>query len=471
MSEINTQTAVDYFQLKLQATANAATAANTRKAIDAFARYTAETGDITLAELDGTVVRAWAGRLFEQGRSLSTVQAYAAKLSALVAKADREDLRCHPEAFAELSAQLRAMTPTDMECADADRIFDGLRLLVLKDLSANPALQLGRDMLLFAVLCGGLSLDRLTDLCKDEADNIPAAATAIAERYRAGRPRHLFPLSQSTRTPAQRRRAAEALIAEALAAAGLNITMRPGLAADLWAACALRCGVSAAEVAACLADSASSANPAVRFAAAAILSDDSRRALTERVADALTRDPANWYAMQFRPRVNYDSVASAIAASGATVLATYYPQEEIRRRIGRRMVRTERPVVPGLLFFKARPSALGPLYRSIGHLAWGYRTGRGPGAPYAVIPPADMELYRATIGCFDADTDVCPAGTIALQPGDSVRILAGPFAGLPATLAAVTRTGARTICRLHLMGTNAIEWTLTTSPRLLAPAP
>ena len=211
-------------------------------------------------------------------------------------------------------------------------------------------------------------------------------------------------------------------------------------------------------------------SPAYALIDPATLTADEASSIRGTVAQALTDNPPQWHAMQFRPRVTLDDIRNRLSALHCAGLLgdIYYPCEEIASRIGRRLVRRRQPVVPGLLFFRTRTTDIAPLMRRIGDLAWCYRAGTGPDSPYAVIPDVQMHIYQVTIGIIRPDTRICPAGTIQLRPGDRVEIIGGPFAGLHANIQSIhTPAESATICRLLLPGTNGIEWRIDTPTLLL----
>ncbi|MCM1378728.1 MAG: hypothetical protein NC190_01315, partial [Bacteroides sp.] len=231
-------------------------------------------------------------------------------------------------------------------------------------------------------------------------------------------------------------------------------------------AAALDCGIPAAHIAGCLYP-ALPADPVFAFIRPAELSADSRLELRSQLSRLLSSDPAEWYAMQLRPHVSYQALTERVSASGITLSATYYPTEEIYRRTRKRLVACTRPVVAGLLFFQARAAQLTDLFAAVGDLAWGYRQTRSPRSPYARIPAAQIDCYRRTIGSFTPDMDILPAGATPLRPGDRVEIIGGEFMGHTATVA---RQLSRTIYRLKLLGSNAIEWVVDLPTPLITPA-
>lgn len=180
-------------------------------------------------------------------------------------------------------------------------------------------------------------------------------------------------------------------------------------------------------------------NPAAQLAQAFNLPDP-----TPPAPEATDSDTPRWFAMRLRPHKTLRIVTDRVAATadGAALLGTiYYPHEEIARRIGRKIMHASRPVLPDILFFRTRPTAVTPLFRNIGDLAWCYRTAPSPTAPYATIPDADMRRFQHTIGLFTPDLrPVADPDAPAILPGQRMLITSGPLAGLTGTVARIRPT-------------------------------
>lgn len=469
----STHPAITLYREALSGVVNIATAQNMARALDSLERFLALEGDSAPEHLDEALLGRWVAWMVQHGYSFSTAQAYVAKISALHTRAVRSGAATPTQAFANVATRLRAIPAERLQIhALADEVPVRLMALAHPATKVSPQLSLARDVLMMAIYLGGLSPEAIGALSADDpAVATDAAVAAIAQRRRSRSP-YLFALRQGSRSAESLRAAITALWGDALKAAGLALpagAVGPHLAADIWAECALRAGFQPAAIAGALAQTGAD-SPLMAFGGAEALPPEAAQAMRSRVGAMLQSDPDEWHALQMRPHVLYSTLRSRLDdPTTETLSAIFYPMEEIVRRTGRRTTATSRPVVPGLLFFRCRTSQLGPLFRSIGDLAWGYRTRRGPGAPYAVISPEAMRLFQTTIGHFDSDTIVLPAGTITPRPGDRIEIIGGDFIGLTATFDSDITRGGRTIYRLKLMGDNAIEWTLDADPRLTRP--
>lgn len=466
-SPINTGAlALSFFRVTASGVSNASSSANLNKAVDAFDRFLGSQADIPLDSIGKELLSRWVLWMYGQGYSRSSIETYLSKLSALYGKAVKAGLAERSDAFGAVRKRLAALSDRRLAISADSGLWSKMQRLVTLTETSQAEIRLACEVTLMGIYLGGIPLGELAFLRKDDCANLNEQASAIAHRYSRPRNKYLFPLGQSTRSPAQLGRAVSALVGKALQTAGITSGNAPAdILADLWAAIALRCGFDPATIAGCL--PAVPSDSIYSFADPEQVDPHRKSWIIGRVAESLGTDPDGWYAMQFRPRVAYETVAARMEACSLKFNQSFYPMEEIMKRVGGRTVAKRRPIVPGLLFFKYRASALTALYRSIGDLAWGYRTGRNASSPYATISAADIELYRTTIGQFDDTTEVFPAGTIELQPGDRVEIVGGPFIGHKGVYAAQPGKEGRTICRLRLMGDNAIEWCVDADVRLL----
>lgn len=486
MTEHSSDTSIsarDYFRVKIDETPNKATARSLSQAFTAFtAWYPA--GSLEFTSFSEDNLRQWTAWLLSEGYTLKTAAYYLKNLSALYGRAVADGIAAPATAFADVRTRLKSLPEAMSDTpADADT-FSRLQTFVRQATSAAAQPALATDIVLYAILAGGLDFDAIAATLKDSYTGDNPAMLDIVARNSRPRNKYLFALGQSVNTPRQLKTRVRDLFRQALSAHALPLANpADDTALRLWCAAATACGISPAAAIAC-AGRRPRLSPAYALIDPATLTADEASSIRGTVAQALTDNPPQWHAMQFRPRVTLDDIRNRLSALHCAGLLgdIYYPCEEIASRIGRRLVRRRQPVIPGLLFFRTRTTDIAPLMRRIGDLAWCYRAGTGTDSPYAVIPDVQMHIYQVTIGIIRPDTRICPAGTIQLRPGDRVEIIGGPFAGLhaniqsihtPATGAPTTRAeGANpaegaTICRLLLPGTNGIEWRIDTPTLLL----
>lgn len=469
MTDVQSQApiyAVDWFRVKAREQANSITRRHLAKAIDSFNSFMGGT-PVPVDQINEDLLSEWVSWLFYQGLTKSTAQTYLSKLSALFGKAVKEGIAPKSDCFAVILCRLRAISQPQLEINSDPESFAKLRRLVAFNCSGNPQGQLVKDLILFAVYMGGMTFGQLATFKKEDYTGSERAILDIVRRHSRARFKYLFALNQSQRTPAQLDRDLAALFGQGLSWVNINLTtVSTATACDLWAIAAMRCGVSAKTIAACISPEAA-LNPIFSFAPAAPLEPQQIEDIRRRVVNVLTRDSENWYAMQFRPRVTLGMVEARMKTNALTLAATYYPMEEILRRVGNRKVYEKRPIIPGLLFFKAKASELSALFRAVGDVAWGYRQSRDLRSPYAVISQKDIQTFQTAIGQFDQTTEIFPAGTIELRPGDRLEIIGGNLCGHTATFDSDSSLCGRTIRRLHLLGDNDIEWIVNSDIRLV----
>ncbi len=476
MPEIDKNTcdcAVSLFRVKTDAIMNPTSRMSFGKAVDLFDRFIDNT-KIALSDIDESLVSEWVSWLFGHGYSYKTVTYYVNRLSSLYNKVVKDSSVNDSGGFLAVKEKLRRISPLSLEMYSIRDCFAKLRRLVLADFSKNPTRQLAKDVVLFSLYNGGLTFERIAKYRKDEYSGHDVASSAIVEKYSKPKNKYLFPLNQSVRTTNQLNRAVSALFAEALRSVDIRLSVyNSDTAVDLWAIVAISCGFSATDVAGCIIDS-EIVNPIYSFAVRrSDITEEQKVAIMNRVARILAKDPEDWYAMQFRPYVKYDQVKERLTTAGIHFSKTFYPMEEIILRVGKRMKRVSKPVVPGLFFFKSKAIALPALYNCIGDLAWGYRYSRNARSQYAVIPPYAIAEYEIAVGQFIDSIESYPDGDFRYEEGDKVVITSGEFIGHPATFEKEIRdvtlengqVVTRIINRLRLAGVENYSWIVDLDPR------
>lgn len=465
--------ALDWLKAKADESGNEAVRKSQRQAVDLFGEFLGGS-PLEFDGIDTDLLSEWVSWMFSTGYAYGSVMTYLGRLSALYGKAAKERIAPKSDCFSAVKEKLKNASKSSVEVNSIDDCWGKLRALVLTDCSKNPRRQLGKDLVLFSLYNGGLSLDRLAKYKKNEYKGSDEAVQAIVSRNAKPKNKYLFPLHQSELTPKQLRLSISSLYSDALKSVGICLPeCEPSTPSDLWAVAASRCGFSAADIAGCVGE-ASGINPLYSFTVKTELTFERKTEIRSRVVAVLAKDPEDWYAMQFRPYVDYKKLQARLDAVGITLSKTFYPMEEIVRRVGKKMKREQKPVVPGLLFFKSKAAALPGLFSLIGDLAWGYRYSRGPRSPYAVIPQAAIDQYESAIGKFADTIDAYPEGTLHFEPGDTIEITSGDFAGHVAIFEKELRETAggatRVTHRLRLTGLTSCLWTVDLDPRQLSPA-
>ncbi len=467
--------ATDCFRVKVGETANLAVRKSQEQAVASFERFLGDSS-VTLDDFNGEVLDDWVSWLFYNGYSCATVMTYVSRLSALYGKTVKAGWTNDNGCFIGVKEKLNNARIGGIEVTTDPECFRKLQKLVHTDFSNSPERQLAKDLVLFAIYNGGLTFKQLAEYKKTDYAGKEVAIMEIGERYSKPKNKYLFPLKQSVRTTNQLHYILSDLFADALGMVGIKLSEYDSATAiDLWAMVAMKGNIPTSEIRACIGDDLH-VNPIFSFASRAELTDERRQEIQHYVIDLLTKDPYNWYAMQFRPHVNYDMVSRRLQERGIQLKNTFYPMEEIVKRVGKKMLTQSRPIVNGLLFFQCKATELQNLFLQIGDLAWGYRQTRTARGQYAIISPTAIETYQLTIGKFTSDMDIYPSGTIQLKEGDQVEIIGGELMGRTAEFEKEINDSTNTsnepkriIYRLKLIGDNAFEWAMNIDARFVSP--
>ncbi len=444
------------------------TAGNYRKAIDTFEAFDAGRG-VALADIDAPMLLAWLSALFADGYSYKVAGHYLAALSALYGAAVKQGRAPATEAFAQAKRALGSIAALDFDHKRRISNFNALCALARNAHTLRGSMALYADLLLFCIYSGGISPCEAARMHKDDpAAELTPEAAAIARRHSSANRKYIFPLDQASLTPRQLDAKVDSASRSLLAVKGVESTLPlSDTIANLWATAALHIGAAPAGIVAVL-GSRPADNPAFALAPIVGASPLDRKMLLRGTAALIADNPEQWHAMRLRRSTSYAQIADRLATlpQGIAAPQLYYPCEEIARRVGKKIVFDDRPVIHDILFFKNRLTDIPALFRHIGDLAWCYTVG-GPGTPYAVISDAAMAAFQRTIGIFTPGMDIYPAGSLPLAEGDRVQIIGGGFAGVTATVGSTTAADGATICRLLFFDNRGVEWRLSVDSRMV----
>ena len=497
----NPESALARLQVIADEIAVASTAAAARQALDTLISFAGGT-DLAFEAITAPLLADWASWLIFQGYSLKTITYYLKHLSALYSRAVDAGLASSTDAFSVIRKRIADNATLLEKPAVHQNPFARLRQLLQRDYRRQSSRLLARDILLYAIAHGGMTLSQIAAQPKATADSAAESVavfpspllTEIHQRYCQPRRKYLFPLNQSAKTPAQLRRLLHLMLSDILSLGDLPILdADPELiATHLWSLLAMQRGLTASAIAEALPTEVAARLP-LTILAAPDITERSERAeaidISAEMLDLLTENPLNWYAMQLRPRVSADMLTRRLADRGITLPQTFSPQEEIVRRSGHRLLTRTRPYISGVIFFRAQPTQLTALFAQIGDLAWCYRQNRDLRSPYAVIPPAEIMRFQTAIATFPPDPRLTEAGATPLRKGDRVVIIGGIMAGRqaifdtcikrpaaeataplsPSTAPEAPEAPGRTIYRVHLLGDHPFEWAVDADPRLIRP--
>lgn len=467
---VNT-TVTDYFLRQSAQSASSPTASARSQAIAALRRYGHDMTD-SFDSFTTSRLGNFAATLLLNGYTVKTTSYYLKHLSALYTAAVNDSLATPVDSFSVIRDRLAALDGDTSLHLCGIKVTEQLRHLFLRHID-DPERQLARDITLTSVIAGGLTFTDIASLTTERASTIHPSLEEIIARHRSPRSRYLFPLRHTARTPRQLHDTIRSMIAAILDTTRLTMAATPDdTAALLLFHAAVECGFAPSAAATALSHRPFSgivtlldADPATR--------PDTPRQILSTVADAITRNPLQWFAMQFRPGVKLDDITRRIhdTAGRIAMPEIYYPCHEIARRIGHRLTHENRPVIPGILFFRTRVTDVAPLFAHIGDLAWCYRQSPTPTSPYAAISQNDMKLFQAALGSFTSDIDIHPLGNLTPRPGEPVILIKAGYGNRRGVLEQIidsdnnNSNGNSVIFRIKLSTDQGYEWRVDVDPR------
>ena len=462
---------LDFFRAKADDSANELTKENLLRAVNALGAFVGG-ADIDFDSFDNAMIGEWVSHLLFQGYTPATVSNnFLKRLATLYNKAVDADLAKPTDVFRTFRSLMDSGRADEL-CRSVDPdAFGKLQELIRSDYRNTPAMSLAKDMLLFAVYMGGMALDDIARFRKDDYKGDDKNILEIVGRYSRPRNSYLFPLDQIHSTPRQLRRRVGILMGKILGLKGLNESADPLYTTfDLWANAAMKCGHSASDIAACL-GSRHTDCALTAFVGPSDLSEEDVSRIRSSVSMTLAHNPEQWYAMHLRRHTDLEDVTGRLGDNGITLGKTYYPMEEIVRKVGHRKVFENRPVISWLVFFRSRRTELDGIYSVVGDLAWGYRISRSIGSSYAAVSDTEVRNFQEAIGTLGPDTQILRDDEADLKEGDLVVILGGAMDGQRGEFVTSKRLndgdGGRIVYRIRLSGGTSASWTVDRDPRLV----
>ena len=386
-------------------------------------------------EADRRNIRNWTALMVAKGSTLLTLKRYLGKLHTLYTAYRPGD--SHTEAlFSELREKIADPTlyPDDTTLPIPSLVYRlPEKIHRLAETEKTDAYAL-----LYLLYSGGAPFSRVTELKFNEADNGIEQLREIIDHMPRERRSYVFPLGHGVRRTGQVSRQIGTRMGRLLTDLGYRVTgaLTPEIIRGWWVDAALNCGIAPEKIAGMF-----GAVPAARRWLELVepipLDEAARVAILRQVADSLNSVSPRWYAMFLRDRNTPDDIRDRLRQQKPKLLREvhfFYPTRLIVTREGKKKIRREIPYIPKILFFRARPDRIQPLFSEIGDLAWCFRTTAAPGAPYAVISRRDMEIFQKMIGVVDSSLKVEYRQNPDLQPERRVRITGGDFKGYEGTI-------------------------------------
>lgn len=346
-------------------------------------------------------------------------------------------------------------------------------LAVTRSASSNTdSAQCAADMLLYSLLNRAMPLSEVAKVKVGDIDTAGDAISVIVRRNAAPNRKYLFPLNQSKMTPRQLTENAERRVRGLFIAHNIPVVKSVDNTIRLiWACAAMKCGIPGSEIAAMVGLQIVGL-PELSLCSGAEIPPQRQSALTDTVNTLFSDNPLRWYAMRLRSRVGFEDVEKRVRDLDRHILRPefFYPLDEIRRRIGKKIVKDRQPVIRDIVFFRHRVTDIFPLFCKIGDLAWCYTTTGKPGGDYAPIPRSSFERFQETIGHFTPEYEVAPIGGFEPKEGETVVIVNGPLASYEFEVDKAKADADNVIFQLNMVGDNGFQWRTSAKKRQLGPA-
>ncbi len=460
---------IEYFRLKSIESKSAASVGNMTRAIDSLSNYVGG-AEVLFSDFDDDFLGEWIGKQFYDGYYARTVAYNISKIAALYNKAVDDGLAEANDSFATTLTRIKS-AGSQFDGVKHSATFQCIQAIYRANYSPNSNNQLAKDIVLFGIFNGGLTLEQIADYKKGDYVGDNPYIKSIVEKYSKPKNKYLFPLNQAYSTKKRLLQSIQTLICMALNRSDANLSKNANwILVDMWSDVAMGCGVSASEIAGCI--SHTGASNALTFCVKPAQIDDERISrIRLKVQEALTENPVHWYAMHLRRHTKFSELTDRLQDKGIVLDELFYPMEEIIRKTDKKMIFENRPVISWLIFYRARVTQLNGLFHEVGDLAWGYRYSNDVKSPYAVIPDNEVLKYQQAIGTLSPSMRVMTDEEVKFKNGDYLVVLGGSLNGRHGVFLSEKKgkseaTG-RIVYRIQLAGGNNVNWEVNCDPLLV----
>lgn len=438
-----------------------------RNAVAAFERFAAP-ADTTI--IDEHFVTTWITNLLVQGYTPKVAVHYLKIISSLYNKGVKAGLWESTDAFKATKARMERIEKITYDATEETEIFQRVRSVICNSEKTGYK-SVYADIFVATVFAGAASPYEMGAMRKDRICDYIPEIQELCKRHISPTRKYVFDINQSRLTPRQLAQTLTERITDFLER---NYIKRgkslPDTIANIWAVAALKCGIEPQKITGCL-NTRPAINPVFAICDMAEVSSDEKASILSTVAQTLISNPPHWFAMRLRPLVKYSQLVDRLESTDSKVErpVLFYPCEEIKKRINRKMVLERKPVIPDIVFFKSRMTDVLPLFREIGDIAWCYTSSTNDGCKYAIVRKSAMERFQQAIGKFSSDYEVGPIGSITPQVGDRIVIIGGLFSGNEAMVDKIENDNSRgnTIYQVKFPDEQGIEWRVGVDSRLV----
>lgn len=193
------------------------------------------------------------------------------------------------------------------------------------------------------------------------------------------------------------------------------------------------------------------------------VSESRKLEILNAVAYSISNKNPGWFVLRLRSGVSPADIKDRLKEKESPLqrqIQYYYPMRSVKKIEKKKVVSSEVPVIPGLLFFRLPHDRVVQLVGTVGDLAWCYRTTANSNSPYSVIPQTEMKIFQKCVGVFTSDVEMEIVSQLPeLCVGDEVMIEDGsPLDGQKATIRKVRSVDGTLTYTLRLSDTAFIKW-------------
>ncbi len=414
----------------------------------------------------------WVIDMVLSGLTPKTASYYLDCLCSVYNTAVENGLALPSPSFQIIKSRLKSVLSTDKTEARPLSAFnfDALTSMIRNADRQNGELGLFTDIAILSILNPSLSIDEITRLKKRNLDTLSPESKTIAERHVNTRRSYLFTLEQNEKTPKQIATRCNEKITALLKYRGLPVSSdAQDSLRSLWLLTALKSGVRASAAVAVIGE-APTGLPILSIVSKISINEVSRKDILNTVAKTLVENPRQWHVMRLRHGTKYESLKKRLELLDKDIKTpdTFYPCEEIARKIGKKMIYKDKPLIPGIVFIRTRATDICPIMRTAGDIAWCMRDPSHADRRYAVVTQRSMETFQQVIGQFTPDYKLYPLGTLLLKPQDRVIIIGGDYSGTEAIVEKSPKdTTGDIIYQIRFIDDTGFEWHIPKDQRLL----
>ncbi|MCM1141514.1 MAG: phage integrase SAM-like domain-containing protein [Muribaculum sp.] len=463
---------IDFFRIKSEDASSKQTKDNLVASVNSLCAFIGDTS-IDFKSFTDSMIGEWVSNLLFQGYTPKTISNNVLKrISTLYNKAVDEGLAEPTTVFRNFINALNEGKPESHYANCDSNIFNKVQNLIRRDYSSIPSKQLTKDIVLFSIYMGGMSFEEIANYKKGDYKGDNKAILEIVERYSKPKNKFLFPLNRFHSTPKKINKSIEVMFLDVLESNGLKLSSIPSdTSYNVWAYTAMSCGISASDVAACIAPKNKDVF-VTTFAKPSELSEDKILEIRKHVETTLNYNPIHWYAMHLRPRVDFKMLSDRLKDRNVTIDEIYYPMEDVIRKVRKKKIFESQPVIAWLVFFRSRVTLLNTLFKEIGDLAWGYRHLPDYKSPYAIIPDREIRYYQQCIGTLSPSTQFLSDEQVKFNEGDYLVLLGGALNGQHAVFISEKKhkdgsDKGKVVYRVKLAGGINANWIVEHDPALV----